>query len=323
MGSVVQGFKGSEGARERKSLEDNAVMAKKHRSPSVPKVVCGECGGELKKNLHHCPHCNAPVAWGVDKGIEVQKEVNGVCIVCGHHNVNPGKFCEACGAAIPGLTKIAEAEKPAKKRSAKRQLEPWHYFAGVVIVGVLGYFVISEFDRESSPLQQNGEKAGDDHTHDDPHGESAAAIRELETLQKKVANSPDDAPSLLRMANILHDLSLKDPRLLVRAVAAYQQFLTLKPDDPNARVDLGIVYFELAKVDTLATGENIALAVKEMETVAKAHPDHQPALFNLGIVNLNAGNTKESTAWFKKAIEVNPNSELGKRASQLLEQHVF
>jgi len=298
-------------------------MGKKHRGPAVPKVVCGECGGELKKTLNHCPHCDAPVAWGDEKGKQQQKEVAGVCIVCGHRNVNPGKFCEACGAAIPEDSKTTEVTRRAKKPSTKRQLEPWHYFAGVVILGVLGYFVVSEFNRESPPLQQNAISAGEDHTHDDPHGESAAAIRELETLQKKVAGSPDDAPSLLRMANILHDLSLKDPRLLVRAVATYQQYLALKPDDPNARVDLGIVYFELARVDTLATAENIALALKEMETVAKAHPDHQPALFNLGIVNLNAGNAKESTGWFKKAIEMNPNSELGKRASQMLEQHVF
>ncbi len=298
-------------------------MAKKNRTPAVPRLVCGECGGELKKNVMHCPHCSAPVAWRDEKGKKVETEIAGVCVVCGNSNVNPGKFCEACGAAIPVVTTRTEAEKPIKRRSAKKRLEPWHYFAGVVIVGVLGYFVISELNRESPSLQQNVGTAGEDHTHDDPHGESAAAIRELETLQQKVANNPDDAPSLLRMANILHDLSLKDPRLLVRAVASYQQYLALKPDDPNARVDLGIVYFELARVDTLATRENMALAVREMETVAKAHPDHQPALFNLGIVNLNAGNTKESTAWFRKAIEVNPNSELGKRASQLLEQHVF
>ncbi len=67
----------------------------------------------------------------------------------------------------------------------------------------------------------------------------------------------------------------------------------------------------------------ISLAINEMETVHKTNPKHQAAAFNLGIVNLSAGSMEKSNEWFKKALEIDPRSNLGQRAQSLLEQHTF
>jgi Tfp pilus assembly protein PilF len=60
-----------------------------------------------------------------------------------------------------------------------------------------------------------------------------------------------------------------------------------------------------------------------METVAKNSPTHQPAAFNLGIVNLHMGNLEESNKWFKRAVELDGSSELGMRAQNILQKHTF
>ena len=50
-------------------------------------------------------------------------------------------------------------------------------------------------------------------------------------------------------------------------------------------------------------------------------PKHQIAHLNLGIVNLTAGNLQKSKEWFQKAVQLNPNSDIGKRAQELLTTH--
>jgi Tfp pilus assembly protein PilF len=58
-----------------------------------------------------------------------------------------------------------------------------------------------------------------------------------------------------------------------------------------------------------------------MEIALQYQPKHQLAHLNLGIVNLTAGNVDESKEWFRKAIEIDPNSQAGKRAQELLQSH--
>ena len=40
-----------------------------------------------------------------------------------------------------------------------------------------------------------------------------------------------------------------------------------------------------------------------------------------GIVNLTAGNLSRAKEWFKKAMELDPNSDAGKKAQELLTSH--
>jgi len=84
------------------------------------------------------------------------------------------------------------------------------------------------------------------------------------------------------------------------------------PGNADARVDMGVCYYNLGDFKT---------AISEMETALKYNPHHQIALLNLGIVNLSAGNLKESQDWLEKAVKENPDNDVGKRAKELLDSH--
>jgi Flp pilus assembly protein TadD len=86
----------------------------------------------------------------------------------------------------------------------------------------------------------------------------------------------------------------------------------MNPKDADARVDMGICYKELG---------NFKEAENEMKTALQYIPNHLNAHYNLGIVYLSEGNFQESNTWFKKTVALDPASEVGKRAQQLLTQH--
>jgi tetratricopeptide (TPR) repeat protein len=86
---------------------------------------------------------------------------------------------------------------------------------------------------------------------------------------------------------------------------------------------MGICYFELARTDTTGAEANFRSAVREMKTALERNPSHQPAAFNLGVVHLSMGHIEESRSWLAKAAAINENSDLGKRARTMLEQHSF
>jgi tetratricopeptide (TPR) repeat protein len=143
-------------------------------------------------------------------------------------------------------------------------------------------------------------------------------VKDIVPFEQAVAANPGNSDALLDLANALHDNGMYP-----RAIATYQKYLALKPDDPNARVDLGICYYELAGHDTAHTGVLFSTAIKEMETALKRNPRHQPAAFNLGVVNLSMGNLEQSRTWFRKAADLDKKSELGIRAQKMLDQHAF
>jgi tetratricopeptide (TPR) repeat protein len=146
----------------------------------------------------------------------------------------------------------------------------------------------------------------------------ATAKVDLQSLEGAVAAHPGDAAAVLRLANGLHDNGM-----IPRAIEQYQKYLKMHPDDADARVDFGICYDQMGMADSAQSAKYYGLAIQEMERALKGTPGHQPAAFNLGIVNLHRGQLEESNAWFKKAVALNKSSELGMRAQQILQQHSF
>jgi len=49
------------------------------------------------------------------------------------------------------------------------------------------------------------------------------------------------------------------------------------------------------------------------EAFKNAPKPHQPSAFNLGVVYLHLSELEESNKWFRKAVEINRESDLGKR----------
>ena len=297
---------------------------------AVAKLVCSDCGGVLDQSHSRCPHCGATIETEAPLNADATaSSAVGAhrCHACGNENPPNGAYCTSCGARLSSSrqqersiknTTQGPRQSPRSRNPAKRppmRFERWQLFAGAGLVVLVGFFIYAEITKERPRIQQ--------HAQENLSADAAGAVREIEQLQKSVNENPKDPGSMLRLANLLHDHSRQDARLLFRALEAYKSYLALNPVNPDARVDLGIVYFELAQTDSVNARQLFGKAIDEMQTATRAHPEHQAAAFNLGIVNLHAGNTDESSRWFRKAIEISPESDLGTRAKRLLEQHSF
>ena len=75
---------------------------------------------------------------------------------------------------------------------------------------------------------------------------------------------------------------------------------------------MGVCYYNLRNFDN---------AIAEMSKALEYAPKHQIGHLNLGIVNLSAGNVQKAKEWLQKAVELDPNSDAGQRAKELLNSH--
>ena len=169
-------------------------------------------------------------------------------------------------------------------------------FAVIIIGGVL-VLEFSSRPKASVPPQGTATTSG----------ANMQALADLQALEKQVQANPNDMEAVLRTANLAFDNGFYD-----KAVTYYKRYLANNPKNPDARVDLGVCYYEMGNLDE---------AQKEMLTALKYDPKHLQGHFNLGIVNLRAGRIKEANDWFKKTIALAPNSTIGQQAKQILEQH--
>lgn len=243
--------------------------------------------------------------------------VRHVCGECGAGVARADVRCKACGSTLDWSdSRPSGVTRPKSKGSAetgRRGIEPWQIISFVAVGAVLVFLVWSEVTRDRvapvvstpPPVMQM------------PIPDAAPRV-DLGQLEAAVAADPKDGEARLRLANGLHDSGM-----LPRAIEQYQAYLKLHPDNPDARVDLGICYDQLGLRDSVQAEKYFALAIGEMEAVVKARPLHQPAAFNLGIVALHRGDLDGSNRWLKKTAEIDRNSELGMRAQRMLQQHSF
>jgi cytochrome c-type biogenesis protein CcmH/NrfG/DNA-directed RNA polymerase subunit RPC12/RpoP len=276
-----------------------------------PSIVCGSCGAPLNAGDKFCAKCGTAVLW--DTGLasvkeEIRQSSVVTCPSCGIQNAAENTVCSGCGSPLTAKSSakkksVVPGEEPAKKGEARKKIESWKVLsvAGAIVVAVLvGIGVFRNPPKEASSEAQQADN-------NNAPSVSPTLLSDIEALQKNVDISPNDAALILQLANALHDA-----KFLPRAIENYKKYLRMKPTDPDARVDMGICYYENGDSQT---------AIKEMQTALTYNPKHQMALFNLGIVTLNQGNLAESNEWFKKAVGVDPNSQVGQRAQQILTQH--
>jgi tetratricopeptide (TPR) repeat protein len=291
---------------------------------------CPSCGTKLEREFNYCPSC------GFDlknvKENEIQEEVTHTenvirCDNCGEENSSDVNVCEYCGAPLKGshIEKVVKAKKivkenidrskgkPDRSKAAPARSRPQGkvkelklknlllIFGGVLIV----VFIIlwsSGLLSSSVPEQVNQNQRVNQNS-----GIDLNNIKHMNELEAEVKNNPDDTAKLLELAHLKNDSGLYE-----QAIVDYRKYLGKIPSDADARIDMGVCFYNLHNYDE---------AIKQMETAVKYSPKHQIGYLNLGIVNLTAGNFEKSKEWLKKAVEIDPNSEAGKKAQELLESH--
>ena len=231
------------------------------------------------------------------------------CNECGYKFDKEYKFCPECGTKVQ-TAKTNKNNKTVKHTVSNDQgknLDPKVIYSilvggiAVIIIIILTSGILDTTPIVSTPVVQNQQQMGSS------SGVNLNNIQMINDLEAKVKQNPEDYNSLLQLAHLKNDSGLFDA-----AIQNYKTYLEKNPKDADARVDMGVCYFNL---------KDFTNAIKEMETALKYVPNHQIAQLNLGVVNLSAGNIEKSKEWLKKAYDINPTNDVGIKAQQLLNNH--
>jgi len=231
------------------------------------------------------------------------------CNQCGSKLEAHHKFCPECGAKI-NVSKSSKSGADSNQNISAvngKTLNPKIVY-GILIggVAVIALILLSSGMLDSSggvvsSVNQNEQQSATN------SGVNLNSLQVITELEEKVKQNPNDYQSLLELAHLKNDSGLFEA-----AIQNYKTYLEKNPADADARVDMGVCYFNLRDYPN---------AIKEMETALKYEPKHQIAHLNLGVVNLSAGNLSKSKEWLQKAYDLNTTNEIGQKAEQLLKNH--
>ena len=273
-----------------------------------PKVLCSSCQAEVRWGEKFCSQCGQQVDWPgeVPASEERVESRNNVCASCGTENSVNASMCKSCGSPLAvnqeaRRTKQEKRDKGKQRTTSQPALAPWQIILGLFGAVIL-ILIVTEVQK-SRAVPERLQVASSN----TPPAANMEALQQIQDLEGRVKANPNDTKLLLDLANHLHDNRFWD-----KAITSYKKYLDKNPNDGNARVDMGICYKE---------NGDLTSAKREMELVLKRDPDHLNAKFNLGIVALASGDLETSNEWFKKAVAQNAESEVGRRAQQLLSQH--
>ena len=285
---------------------------------------CSECGFKLDGDFKFCPNCGSKVETEIKSISERQKNFTKslLCKNCGEENPIENSVCFSCGVPLSGnKSKKEQGHKTDSKKksvlvndSGKREINSSEKVldnkkiliisAVIFVVFIFALVASGVFD---TGIQTETTQVDNSSTITNSSSVDLSKIAEINDLEEKIKANPEDLESALHLAHLQQDAGLSE-----KAISNYKKYLAKFPEDADARVDMAICYYNLNDYNT---------AISEMETAIKYQPKHQIAYLNLGIVNLTAKNIEASKEWFKKTVELDPNSEAGKRAAELMHSH--
>jgi len=289
---------------------------------------CPECSFKIDGNYNFCQNCGSKISAEFNDHSETSEQSKNIiiCNNCGEENPIENVNCFSCGVSLKGsvskklnkskhrseknikINSIGTNENDDKKKANQEKVldnkKVLVIAVAVVAIFVLALVVSGVFNSgiQTEVPQISNESSGINNS-----SVNLANMEEINQLETKVNENPDDLESTLHLAHMQQDSGLSE-----KAIVNYKKYLAKFPEDADARVDMGICYYNLNDYNS---------AITEMEKAIKYQPKHQIAFLNLGIVNLTAKNLAASKEWFQKTVELDPNSEAGKRAQELLHSH--
>lgn len=172
-----------------------------------------------------------------------------------------------------------------------------------LVVGFLGGVIYSSLQSNAgSGASSPGQKAaappmggGQGQPQASLNPQQASAILSLE---QRVAANPNDAEAWVQLGNTYFDTNN-----FVKAITAYNRYLTLQPNNPNVLTDLGIMY---------RNNGQPAEAIAAFDRAIAADPKHVQAPFNKGIVLMNDVRDHQAAidVW-QKLVDSNPGATAG------------
>jgi len=141
-----------------------------------------------------------------------------------------------------------------------------------------------------------------------PKGPDAVeAASKIQTLKEIVGKDPKNLAAWAELGNLYFDTD--QPK---EAIEAYSRYLAIKPDNPDVRTDMGIMYRKLGQFDK---------AIEEFTKTAQSDPKHINSRYNLGLVLLHdKGDIKAAIKAWEDYLKVEPNSERAQRIRAQIEK---
>jgi cytochrome c-type biogenesis protein CcmH/NrfG len=122
----------------------------------------------------------------------------------------------------------------------------------------------------------------------------AALAQAAGPLMEAVKKDPQDYDSLVKLGNLFYDA-----QQFPIAIQYYERALTIHPENPDVRTDMGTAYWYSGNADK---------AVTAMETSLKYRPGHPQTLFNLGWVRWQGkADPKAAIEAWQQLLKLNPD----------------
>lgn len=141
---------------------------------------------------------------------------------------------------------------------------------GLLVGFIAGYLLQESIASRQAPRAPAGQTAGQTPGQGAPQVGAMPGAAQVQQLRAYVQENPEDAEAVLQLANLNFDI-----RNFRRAGELYEQYLSLRPENPNVLSDLGICYRE--------TGE-FEKAVELFDRTQELDPDHWQSYFNEAVV---------------------------------------
>ena len=140
-----------------------------------------------------------------------------------------------------------------------------------------------------------------------PARDSVEVASQIQTLKEIVKKGPKNLPAWVELGNLYFDSDR--PK---EAIDAYSRYLAAKPDNPDVRTDMGIMYRKLGQFDK---------ALEEFKKAAQTDPKHVNSRYNIGLVLLHDKQDMKGAinAW-EEYLKVDPNSERAQRIRAQIEK---
>jgi len=141
-----------------------------------------------------------------------------------------------------------------------------------------------------------------------PPGPSPLEVAsKIQALKEIVKKDPKNLPAWVELGNLYFDSD--QPK---EALEAYSQYLAVKPDNPDVRTDMGIMYRKLGQFDR---------AIEEFRRAAQSDPKHINSRYNIGLVLLHdKQDIKGAIKAWEDYLKVDPNSERAQRIRTQIEK---
>jgi cytochrome c-type biogenesis protein CcmH/NrfG len=142
----------------------------------------------------------------------------------------------------------------------------------------------------------------------EPQGPNPAEVAaKVQTLKDILKKDPKNLSTLVELGNLYFDSN--QPQ---EAIQAYQQYLSMKPDNADVLTDMGIMHRKLGEFDK---------ALEEFRKAAKADPKHINSRYNIGLVLLHdKQDIKGAILAWEDYLKVDTSSERAQRLKGQIEK---